>query len=173
MRKITFVMIITMLLMINSACALKSDSEQNDGIKASFKIYLVKDTVSSEVLKEDLNKLKLEEQPLLTDKNISEYVWKTHQIKLVKDDELNKVLDEKLNMKVPVSGKPFVVVCNGERIYCGVFWTKLSSLFYPECPTIISDYSDRDYFEISFEGKNDIRNDKRIYETLKKLGKLK
>ncbi len=164
--------------------------EQNDGVKASFEIYLVNVNESSgplnKDLNKDLNKLKLEEPPVLTDKNISEYIWDKHQIKLIKDDELNKVFEEKLNLKIPVGGKRFVVVCNGERIYCGMFWSMLSSAWPPEeCPIINSFFGDSDYFNIYFQGKNDVegkndvqgeddvRSDKRIYETLKKLGKLK
>lgn len=190
MKKIALVIIATMVLMVCSACSLKNNSEEKDNDKASFEIYLVNVNESSGALNKDLNKdlnkLKLEEQPVLTDKNISEYVWKTHQIKLIRDDELNKVIEEKLDLKIPVGGKQFVVVCNGERIYRGMFWSMLSSAWPPEdCPIINSFIGERDYFDIFFQGKNDVqgnddvqgendvRNDKRIYETLKKLGKLK
>ncbi len=176
MKKIIIVSIIlVMFLLINSACSIKNNnkSEQSNSIEASFEIYLVKNLTTADALKKDLDELELEKQPLLTDKNISEYIWDKHQINLIKDDELNKILNEKVYGKVPVSGKPFVVVCNGEKIYSGAFWTMLSSLFYPECPTIISDYTDRDFFEISLDSEKDVRDDKRIYEALKKLGKIK
>lgn len=160
----------------------ENSSTSNDNAKASFEIYLVKNLINCDASKIDLSKLELEEKPLLTDKDISEYVWKSHQIKLIKDGELKKTLNEKVYRKTPVTGKPFVVVCNGEKVYCGAFWTLLSSLYFPDLPIIISDYTDRDYFEIEFSGeidsktmevKNDVRNDKRIYDTFKKLGKLK
>ncbi len=139
----------------------------------NFAIYLVENMDTIDAIKMDINNLMLEDTPILTDQNISNYIWDTHEITLIKDDKLKKILDEKIYWKIPVSGKPFVLMCNGERIYIGAFWTALSSLSDPGSPIIMSDFKDENYFRIACNKANDVRNDKRVYNTMKKLGKLK
>lgn len=96
-----------------------------------FEIYLVRDLTTADAVKKRLNELPLEEKPVLVHCEIVEYNWANHEIKLI-----NNSLEKELSGKVPVSGKPFVVVANGERIYLGAFWTPLSSLSEPGIPVI-------------------------------------
>lgn len=173
-KRMLILFLIVFTLLLNSSCSLNNETVDNGASKANLAIYLVKDMKTSEAIEEDINKLDLEDEPILSDKNISEYIWKEHKIKFLEDEKLKETLREKVNMKVPTSGKPFVLVCNNDRIYVGSFWTLLSSLSGPRCPTIVSDFIDRNYFEVGYNFiKGDKRNDKRVYEALKELGKLK
>jgi hypothetical protein len=173
-RKILIVLLVIITLLFNTSCSSTDKDVEKISRKTGFAIYLVKGVKTFEAIKEDINSLELEEEPILTDKNISEYIWNVHKFTLIKGDKLKQTLEEKIYMKVPVDGKPFVVVCNAERIYLGAFWTGLSSLSAPRCPIIMSDLRDDNSFEISYiYEKNDNRNDKRIYKVLKQLKKLK
>lgn len=153
-----------------------------------FAIYLVKDLSSFDSTKTNLDKLTLENEPIVTEKDISSYYWKSNVIKTDEADFIDKL------MKVTkLSGTPYVLTVNGERIYLGVLWTPLSSMVPPkETPVLdlqggafIIDKLNKDgynvipknneiYLEISapFKGK-DNRNDKRIYNALKDAGILK
>jgi hypothetical protein len=134
-------------------------------------IYLVKDLSTTEAMSKKLDVLPLETIPVFTDKDIRTYNWKEHEFTMKKDISL----EEKLEGKVSTSGKPFVVVVGNERIYLGSFWTLLSSLYNPDIPTINSVWhkgSERDIYTIQYGGKQDLRDDKRIFEALKGLGKI-
>jgi len=99
-----------------------------------FSIYLVRNLSTTEAMSKNLDELPLENVPILTDKEIKIYNWKEHTFSLKEGFSL----EEKLEGKVPLNGKPFVVVADSERIYLGSFWTLLSSLYMPEIPTINS-----------------------------------
>jgi hypothetical protein len=136
-----------------------------------FAIYLVKDLKTVDAIKKDLKDLELEDKPILQSSQITEYNWYTHEFKL-KDNSLEKAL----NKKVPVWGKPFVVVVGTERIYTGAFWTPLSSVYLPSIPTISSLWfpeSDIRTYKIGYWGDNDKRGDLRIYASLKNQNILK
>lgn len=154
-----------------SAC---SFSRKAETASSSFAIYLVEDDKTIDALSKNINDLKLEEEPIITDQNIILYEWTLHRFTLNKDEKLQKVLDDKVYMKVPTDGKPFVLMCDGERIYVGAFWTSLSSLSAPNCPIIISDYSDNDFLQIDYILKDgDTRNDERVHKVLERIEKLK
>jgi hypothetical protein len=143
-----------------------------DDTKHDFSIYLVKDLSTKEAMSKKIDDLPLESVPILTDKEIKTYKWKDHTF-YIKDDFS---LEQKLEGKVPLDGKPFVFVVDGTRIYLGSFWTPISSLYFPDIPTINSVWSgkvDNSTYTIryGFE-KNDPREDKRIYEALKSMKKL-
>lgn len=109
---------------------------------------------------------------MLTDKEIRIYNWKEHAFTL----EEGFSLEEKLDGKVPTSGKPFVVVADSERIYLGSFWTPISSLYIPDLPTIYSIWSagnDIGTYTTKYGNEQgDPRADIRISESLKRLGKI-
>lgn len=173
-KKTLIMVLIFIILLLNSACSFNKNGNVNTSSSPYFAIYLVKDANASEALKKNINKLALEDDPVITDENISNYIWKEHKLILIKDEKLHSIIKEKIGMKVPTSGKPFVVVCNGERIYTGLFWTLLSSLSAPKCPVIMSEFYDGDFLQICFAyDEDDIRNDRRIYKTFEEMGKLK
>lgn len=170
-RKLFIVFLTFVILMINQSC---TSSNNNQNTKKNFAIYLVNGEKTPNALKKDLNDLTLENTPILTAENISGYEWSSHKILLQKDAKIQKILDEKVYMKVPTDGKPFVVVCNDDRVYLGCFWSLASSLSAPKCPTIISDFKDQDFFKLEYSYDDvDPRNNKRVQDTFKSLGKLK
>jgi hypothetical protein len=167
-NKIKLSIILLAILLLVLGCK----GNESDNAKHDFSIYLVKGLSTKEAMSKKINDLPLEAEPILTDKEIKKYNWKEHTFK-IKDDFS---LEQKLQGEVPTSGKPFVVVVDGTRIYLGSFWNLLSSLYFPDIPTINSAWSDKvekDTYTISYGlKKNDPREDKRIYEALKSAGKL-
>lgn len=146
--------------------------EEPDNVKHDISIFLVEGLSAKEAMSKKIDDLQLETLPVLTEKEIEKYNWKEHTF-YVKD---GFSLEQKLEGKVPVSGKPFVLVVDGTRIYLGSFWTLVSSLYLPDIPTINSIWSgkvENNTYKISFGfEKNDPREDQRLYEALKSAGKL-
>ncbi|MDP4177906.1 MAG: M56 family metallopeptidase [Bacillota bacterium] len=160
---------------INAANTLKAAN------KYKFAIYLLKDLSSHDAAQTNLDKLPLENEPIVTEKDISKYYWKCNIFKT----------DVSTADKLTNSAKPFVLVANGKRIYLGTLWSPFFSMNAPEQPhftilgynellelknagyNITSENSGEVYVEISrpYNGK-DTRNDKRIYTALKEAGIL-
>lgn len=145
--------------------------------KDVFSIYLVKHSklfYTSKIL--DLNKLVLDDEPLLTVDSIINYTWHSHRI------AFSSSVKEGLKKREPLLHFLFVVVANDERIYWGVF-KDIDDSFVSTSPAIflyprnssISSIPDR--FTISrapnVTNDNDVRDDKRIYDALKLSRKLK
>ncbi|MGC7871321.1 hypothetical protein ACPUYX_07275 [Desulfosporosinus sp. SYSU MS00001] len=140
-----------------------------------FAIFLVKGEQAGNAMNTKLEELRLETQPVLTDKDLKVYKWKEHELELRKDFDLYEVLDY-----VPLSGLPFVVVANDERVYLGAFWSPLSSqtssipsvMVLPMSPQntihIISGYPGK-----TTNSQSDPRGNQKIYDALKSVGKIK
>lgn len=162
-----FILLLAMLLII-----IGCNKNDSNNTKHDLSIYLVKDLSTKEAMSKNIDELPLETEPVLTDKEIKIYNWK-EQAFSIKDDFS---LEQRLEGKVPLDGKPFVFVVDGTRIYLGSFWTMISSLYYPDIPTINSIWSGKinnNTYTIRYGLKEqDPRDDKRIYEALKSLGKL-
>jgi hypothetical protein len=123
------------------------------------------------------------DEPLITDKDIVEYDWKNHVIKID-----TAALERIPSVKAAINGIPFVVVADGKRCYVGAYWTHYSSLREPRIPIIditrgnASDKwfpsgrsPDNGVLCISFQYQNmkDSRNNPKIYKCLRALGKLR
>ncbi len=113
--------------------------------------------------------------PILSSDDIAAYVAESHELDLT-----GPAYQKVAQLKVPVSGRPFVVCVGQEAIYAGAFWVSLSSLSfngividtlpatqhrplriqlsYPESPE-------------RFTGE-DRRGDSRIMQALESAGKL-
>lgn len=145
---------------------------ESGNAKHDISIYLVKDLSTKEAMSKKIDDLPLETVPILTDKEIDRYNWKDHTI-YFKD---GFSLEQELEGKVPLDGKPFVLVVDGTRIYLGSFWSMISSLYFPDVPTINSVWAgkvDNNTYTIRYGlEQDDPREDKRIYEALKSMGKL-
>lgn len=166
--KIRLFIILLITVFLFAGC--KNDNDNEVSSVNDFAIFLVKDLTASEAMSKNLDDLPLETTPVLTDKEIKTYIWKEHVFKLKEGISL----EEKVG-KVPLTGKPFVVVVKDQRIYLGSFWNPLSSLYFSEIPTIYSMWdkeSDKDTFSIRYGSKKDPRDDIRIYESLKNLRKI-
>lgn len=162
-----FTILLAMLLLV-----IGCDKNSTYTTKHDLSIYLVKDLSTSEAMSKNIDELPLETVPVLTDMEIEMYNWKEHSFS-IKD---GFSLEQKLEGKIPLDGKPFVLVVDGTRIYLGSFWTLISSLCYPEIPAINSVWSanfGKNTYTIQYRfEKQDPRDDKRIYEALKSMGKL-
>ncbi|MCR2805801.1 hypothetical protein [Paenibacillus soyae] len=158
--------ILSLLLFIMAGC--QNDNKTTD---TEVSLYLVKDLSATEAMRAKLSDLPLEEMPILTHKDIERYDWQKHEFSL----KAGISLEEKLEGKVPMSGKPFVVMADGVRIYAGSFWTYLSSQYNPDIPTITSIWqagSEKSSYSIQYKKQPDSRADERIYGSLNKLGKM-
>ena len=140
-----------------------------------FEIYLV---VEEAV---DINKLTLKETPILTSNDIIKYYW-DEQVFVTKKGLISERILAQTDQHIPVSGLPYVVVVNGERIYMGKFWTVVSSA-WPFSPSIMVETAmdvDLERFDVQDNQKlysiywntddTETRNiifDERIYNVLK------
>lgn len=96
----------------------------------AFELYLVADEQMSgaDVYNYDINDLPLAEAPLITTSDIASYDQNNHAINLT--DEAYQRHLAIFSGGMPMSGVPFVILSNGERIYAGAFWSMASSLSY-------------------------------------------
>jgi len=126
-----------------------------------------------------LERIKLENYPLLTEKHIISYDWDTHTITLTKKG-IQKI---PYSSKIGIRGRSFVIVADGERCYLGAFWSSFSSI---SCPVPVINILrpdapiesgriqiERAYPSAQFGSGFDPRADERIRKVLKETGKLK
>ena len=169
--RLSILLFVALLLVGCSSSDSNSNNRTVNSVK-DFSIYLIKDLTVTEAMGKNLNDLPLEEKPMLTDKEITKYNWKEHTFTLQESFSL----EEKLEGKVSLSGRPFVVVVGSDRVYLGSFWNYFSSAYNPVIPTISSSWfksNNKDTYTISYiTTKKDPRDDIRIYESLKGLGKI-
>ena len=167
-----------MLIPILALVAVISPVAQAETNHPSFGIYLTRlskeETQSLEKTPMPLEKIPLEQVPLISERDIVEYDFNKHSIKLTPEafERVSKVHPASVSY-----GIPFVVVASGTRHYMGVFWSGSSSAVtsYPSISTPInSSWSTETY------GTNCIiiappGRDTRVttYMTLKQLGLLK
>jgi len=132
-------------------------------------IYLVVDPVDvGNPEQVDLEKLRLAAEPILTDKDILEYDWDKHVLKLT------SVARKRIPSPKSVWGLPFMVVADGQPCYLGSFWSHDSS-YAPKVPVIYSHYPIGDYDTISIDASwlgdaDDPRGDIRIRKALEEIG---
>jgi hypothetical protein len=162
------------VLIFLTASAAAAQSQQH-----TFAIYLLARPIDTRTLAQDQGQwkqLSLASVPVISDADIISYDFSNHAMRLG-PGAINRL------PKPPVTGTPFVIVVNGERIYQGAFYTSLSSISYTE-PVIVVDNPeptrprqvdvltiDRGYPAKMARGE-DRRSDERIRTALSKLGKL-
>lgn len=157
-------------------------TEQVSNINAAepFAIYLVQENADNNL---ELNDLPLEDKPAIGGEQLVAYYWDAHILK-VKDGEYL----EKIRKYTPVSGRPFVLVSNGKRLYKGHFWTSLSSVSSPATPLIDLEgipneeelYIQRERDEVllqlvlspNMEKRQDLLKQTELFNALKESGKL-
>ena len=142
-----------------------------------FAIYLVAGPVDNRLTVHGTGNwthLPLLRAPIITERNLHAYEWKTHTLRLK-----GGMLPASLG-RVPVQGIPFVVVAAGEKIYLGTFMTTFSSMAVA-VPAIVADpirgdlatmVIDRTYPGGDSGPGPDPRNDERIRRALEAAGKL-
>lgn len=156
-----------------------------------FAIYAVKYLSPFEATKVELDRLELEEKPVITSNDLKAYYRKWHAMLLPKEtaDGIAKRLRN-------TSGIPVVIIAEGKRIYLCTAWTMLSSLVPPDnLPLMIVDgvlgeqwagvyeASQKQFKEdtgplgvLAIEKprkEKDPRDDRRVMEALKRVGILK
>lgn len=158
-------------------------TESSVGTEHTFEIYLV--TMPEEgfyrLAGDEIDTLLLEKEPILTDKDFIAYHWgiKEHKDNLEIRDGVS--VYERLRGKgfknVGAGMYPFVVVCNGDRIYLGVFSSHISSLAVPKYASVYFNTMvfEQNTYEISAlkDESLNLLHDKRIYNTLDMLKILK
>jgi len=94
--------------------------------RGGFAIYLVdEDITAQEMLQADVDKLGLDETPIISLDDVVAYDAATHEMQLT-----DSTYERLGGLEVPVQGLPFVVCAGSERIYGGAFWVSYSSLGY-------------------------------------------
>ncbi|WP_077368944.1 hypothetical protein [Anaerosalibacter sp. Marseille-P3206] len=175
---IVFVFLLIIFLSISNIKGKQLNSALIENNSNEFAIYKVLNEIT-DIQNCFLDTLLLEDEAIFTDKDLVSYDWTEHKL-LIKS---NKYIDELRKNHLSLSHKPFIVVVNGERIYMGVSWSFASSAIAPSVPTI--DWSELFYKQnknshntytiqiINNDTHGDYRNDKRVYDVLKNLDKLK
>ena len=149
---------------------------KSNEVSNHFAIFLVKGDQTGNAIHTKIEDLQLEAQPVLTDKDLRVYKWKEHELELRKDFDLYEVLDY-----VPLSGLPFVVVADDERVYLGTFWSPVSSQI-PSMPSVmVLPMSPQNTIHIisgyhpgkTTNSQSDPRSNQLIYDAIKSVGKIK
>ena len=139
-----------------------------------FAIYLTKDDISP-VQIPVLSHVDITKQPIIAINDIINYNASNHEITLTAN-----AFDRISGLEVPVTGKSFVVCVDKNPIYCGAFWTPISSisfdgviiwksLNFQESKVIRLELG---YPSSIFYGGEDPRNNPEIIKSLKQAGKL-
>ena len=169
--RITIVLATILLLTVSSLAASPK--------RSTFGIYLIAGSGDARVFahkSERWKDLPLANEPIISADDIVAYDFEKHAMRL-KPAALKRL------PRPNVSGIPFVVVVNGERIYPGAFYTMASSITC-DVPVIVTDRiahnqatpADvvliyRAYPQQMASGK-DLRSDVRVRNALAKLKKL-
>jgi len=146
------------------------------GQQNEFAIYLAtQDVTTIEAMAIDIQHITLEDEPVLTVDDIVSYSEEWHEIIL-----LPRAYERFQALKVPVTGRPFVVCVGNERIYAGAFWTPISSLLFDGVTIWQPLGGDNRLIRIEFGYPSagygtgeDPRSDERIMDALRRAGKLK
>lgn len=172
MKKLLFPILISIIVF---SCS--DDNITEFELESGLNFYLLSDTslTAYKMSNQDLSELKLAPKPFISYKDINYYEWTSHTF------EINLNLANKIKdlcaERSTVFGIPFVVTVDKDRIYLGAIWFLHSSIAptlphffnitgFEENPQIIS-------IRRSWNNNDkDIRNDLRIYNSLKQRGIL-
>lgn len=166
------VLLFVILLLFSSTFLLMMIRENNK--LPSISIYLVSEEDRNGYLEKDINSILLESKPLITNKEIISYKWSENKITLKSDFDIKKELSNR-KFNITSSGIPFVLLCNDEAIYTGVFWTLTSSLISPDCPIfIVESITQNNEYWIRYEHDGtDLRHNENLKNVLDELNMLK
>jgi len=167
MKRLLFILLTLVSIVIGSF------SVQGAERKEAFAIYLSQRQTTDQI---PLPKLKLSNEPFITDTDIIEYRWRTHEIVLT-EEAAKRYAKFKRSQETRESG--FVVVADGIRCYYGEFWLDILSVI-PPFPVIYIDVPSSSSIRIRYDYPlirdaargEDPRNNKRIYDTFKGMQKL-
>ncbi len=154
-----------------AACAFKTAEPSGE-----FAIYLPAEQMSGgEILTADLSKLRLKQPALIAANEIVAYAPGSHNLQLKPE-----AVERLAIMKAPMNGIGFVACLGKTPIFAGAIWTPLSSLSFEgvtiQTPLGVSStqvhlYSG--YPSVDDPLPNDPRDDPRLLQALKLVGKLR
>ena len=157
-------------------CSCSDNNITGAYLENGLNFYSLKDSTitASQASNIDINDLNLAEKPFLTYKDLTYYNWEEHSFGI--DSNKAKIIRNICENNTTVFGIPFVVTVDQERIYLGAFWFAFSSIA-PTLPHIDITFFDGIFQVLRIEKswdstKPDLRNDKRIYDTLREYGLL-
>ncbi len=122
-----------------------------------------------------LSQVNVANPPFIGMQDIISYNAQTHELKLTAD-----TFDRIVRLEVPVQGKSFVVCVDQKPIYCGAFWTPLSSIGYDgvniwkplDSQTSQVVTLELGYPTSTFYRGEDPRNNPEVLDSIEKAGKL-
>lgn len=166
-----FISIVLILPKVKEAQNLKKDRM----VKYHFALYYADENApqNKKMFKKrkfDINKVVLEEEPFLTEDDITYYDWNKHQF------SLNKTIPLKYELNY---FNPFFLLVNGKRKYMGFVNAPFASFGPPGGILLLDHEPGRSNYSltlVNFYKKDDIEkilNDETIYKVLKDEGKLK
>jgi len=139
-----------------------------------FAIYLTKEDIPPAQM-EALSHVEIEEQPIISMRDIITYNAQTHEMKLTAS-----AFERIYSLEVPVRGKSFMVCVDKKPIYWGAFWTPVSSISF-DGVTIWKPFGTQElkiitlelgYPSESFYGGEDPRNNAEVMTSLEQANKL-
>ncbi len=170
-KRLIAVSIVILLLMpfIFNSC-----NSQNPG-QEGFAIYLTRDDIPASQM-EALSHVELADEPVISTDDIISYDKDTHEIELTAD-----AYERVQALKIPTSGKSFVVCVDKGPIYWGAFWTPISSQSFDGVTIWVPSLSPKGdiiklelgYPSESFYQGEDPRSNPEIMQSLEQAGKLK
>jgi hypothetical protein len=158
--------LIVFAILISGGCSAASHE--------GFAIYLTRGDIPPAHLPA-LSHIDITDQPVIATNDIVSYNAATHEIALTAE-----TFDRISRLEVPIRGKSFVVCIDRQPVYCGAFWTPISSMSFDgvtiwkplgpqEAKTIKLELG---YPSSSFYGGADPRNNAGVMESLRQAGKL-
>ena len=168
MKKALLVVLIAAMLLIQLAFYSCSSTE-------GFAIYLTRDDIPVSKMP-ILSHVDLSDEPVITTRDIISYTKDIHEIELT-PDAYQRVME----LKVPTSGKAFMVCVDKAPIYWGAFWTPVSSQSFDGVTIWVPSFSQQKntiklelgYPSEGFYQGEDPRSNPVIMQSLEKAGKLK
>ena len=146
----------------------------SSALHEGFAIYLTRNDIPPAQM-EALSHVDLADQPIISAADVISYSAQTHEIKL-SQSAFQRVTD----LKVPVTGKSFLVCVDKAPVYWGAFWVDYSSLSFEgvtiekpldtQGPPVIT--IRQGYPAASFYRGEDPRNNPVILKSLEQAGKL-
>ncbi len=163
-------LVLTLVLSL-SACA-PAASQREDGVA----IYLPTQAMSGrDILAADLAKVVLQPEPIVAAKEIVYYSASDHDLVV-----LPAAIGRVSGLKVPVQGLGFVICDGSKPLVAGAFWTPISSLSFEGLTINVPFGSEetrlhlyRGYPMLDEPMPNDPRNDPRLLDALRRMGKLR
>ena len=165
---------VSLLIMAGmSGCNSQNPSSENPAPEG-FGIYLTReDTPVSQM--PTLKHFELADKPVISVDDIIFYTKNTHEIELNVDAYARVTA-----MKIPTSGKAFVVCVDNKQIYWGAFWAPYSSQSFDGVTIWLPSLSKENIVKLTlgypspdFYRGEDPRSDLEIFQSLEKAGKLK